>query len=168
MRADHKAAKPRTQAVYPYFGLGFRVNILNVPLILAEGEWIPDVDFNLVEERMAVAVPLKPAPLTGHEVRFLRRHLGLTLEQLAGQLGVTRQGVMKWEKEGDAVTRMSPTTETVLRLYALEAKGIGPAVFKKAFEALTSQAPRRHRIYRIDPRQRQTANGFAASLLTAA
>ena len=51
---------------------------------------------------------------TGEKIRDLRKRQGLSQEALAGQLGLSRQAVSRWENEN-----ILPETETVLRLSAL-------------------------------------------------
>ena len=65
--------------------------------------------------------------LTGEEVRFLRKGLGLTAKQLAESLQVAEETVSRWENDKLV---MSPQTEKVLRLMAgrlhsKDAPGIG-------------------------------------------
>ncbi len=43
----------------------------------------------------------KPSPLTGAEVRFIRKYLDLTQETLADFIGVQAQSVRNWERRGD-------------------------------------------------------------------
>jgi len=139
MNTQHKKSARKTQTIYPYYGLGFLVNLKDVPLREIEGQLVPDVRFNKVEECMALVVPLKPAPLSGNEFRFVRRHLGWTQEDVAGKLAVTRQAVIGWERQGDASTRMEPSTEKVFRVLALDAQGIAPELFKRAFDLIFSE-----------------------------
>lgn len=58
--------------------------------------------------------------LTGAEVRFLRKEIGLSQRRLGEALGVTEQAVAKWEKTG----RTPKPAERLLRLiYAEHATG---------------------------------------------
>lgn len=157
----------RTQALYAYWGLGFRVNLRNVPMMQFDGEWVPDIDFNALENGAALALTIKPLPLTGAEVRFLRRHLGQTLDQLAARLGVTKQGVGKWELRGDAETGMSASTEKVLRMLVLEAKGVSGEFFKQAFASLFSPAKPRRKTSEYDLRRPIRGEGDLQALLQA-
>ena len=126
--------------------MGFPLELSDVPLIKLRGEWTVDIDYTEMEEKMALAVPLKDARLTGNEIRFLRLHLGLTLSALAGHLGVTHQAVAKWEATGDKITNMGWSTEKDLRLFALARKQVGDRLFRKAYESLDRmlRGSRRH------------------------
>lgn len=156
------------QARYPYYGLGFLVNILNVPMMEIDGEWVPDIDFNRVENDMAYAVPLKPVELTGAEVHFLRRHLGWTMDELAGKLGVTRQCIVKWEKTRDSSTKMDFANEKLFRMLVLNALGVKPAMFQKAFDALYRKEKASTKTYELDMRRsssKRSGNHILATLL---
>ena len=143
----------RVQALYPYWGLGFRINLRNVPMMQFDGEWVPDVKYQEIEDGVAFALSLKPASLTGAEVHFLRRHLGLTLDQLAARLGVTRQGVCKWEHRGETETGMGAATEKLLRMLVLEAKGVSGEFFKQAFASLFAPSKARRKTNEYDLRR---------------
>ena len=123
--------KIKKHFIYP--GLGFPVDLTDVPMVKVRGEWIPDIDYTELEEKMALAVPLRPVRLTGNEVRFLRLHLTLTASVLARQLGVTHQAVTRWEQTGDEPTQMGWSTEKDLRLFVLARKGVGDRVFRQAY-----------------------------------
>lgn len=43
----------------------------------------------------------KPSPLTGAEVRFIRKYLDLTQDTLADFIGVQAQSVRNWERRGN-------------------------------------------------------------------
>lgn len=133
---------------FPYYGLGFRVDLLDVPMIEFDGERVPDIDFNKIEAIMAVLLPLKPAALTGHEVRFLRHRLGLKQDQFGERLGVVRQRVIAWERAGDDPTGMEPSTEKVLRLICLQKEGIQPGLLAKATDLILDRTrdPKRWRM----------------------
>jgi DNA-binding transcriptional regulator YiaG len=138
-------------------------------MIRIDGEAVPDIDYNTLQSAMAVFVPLKPLPLTGNEVRFLRRHLGLSQQDLAGQLSVTRQCVINWEKTADQPTGMADPTEKMFRLYALRSQNVSSTQFEKAFDRIFAarRSVRRWR-YRIRADERLTQRKILQEILSAA
>lgn len=98
--------------------LGINVIIQNVPVIDIEGHEVYDIDFDKVGEIFFAHLILKPHALTGAEVRFMRLFMGLTIEVLANCLHVTHPTVISWEKCGEDPTKMTNTTEAMLRIYA--------------------------------------------------
>ncbi len=64
---------------------------------------------------IAQALVNSPARLTGDQFRFLRKHLGLSGEQLAGYLHTDRTKISKWERDED---RIGPSTDRLVRLVA--------------------------------------------------
>jgi transcriptional regulator with XRE-family HTH domain len=48
---------------------------------------------------IAAALVLKPSGLTGREIRFLRKHIGLTGEQFGRKLGLTKEHVSRIEND---------------------------------------------------------------------
>jgi transcriptional regulator with XRE-family HTH domain len=51
---------------------------------------------------IASALVLKPSALTGPEIRFLRKHIGLTGERFGRKLGLTKEHVSRIENEKHA------------------------------------------------------------------
>lgn len=87
-----------------------------------EGVSIHDVDG--LHRALAQALANKPH-LTGAEVRFLRKAMGLSQRGLGGLLGVTDQAVALWERKG----RLPRTADRLLRLIYIEHdKGNAPIV----------------------------------------
>lgn len=87
-----------------------------------EGVSIHDVDG--LHRAIAQALANKPH-LTGAEVRFLRKEMGLSQRGLGELLGVTDQSVALWEKKG----RLPRTADRLLRLiYVEHDKGNAPIV----------------------------------------
>lgn len=85
-----------------------------------EGVSIHDVDG--LHRALAQAMANKPH-LTGAEVRFLRKEMGLSQRGLGELLGVTDQAVALWEKKG----RLPKTADRLLRLiYVEHDKGSAP------------------------------------------
>lgn len=60
---------------------------------------------------------LSPHRLVGEDVRYLRRRLNLTQDELGTELGVTGQAIAKWEK--DQVATIPAAAARLLRLLAL-------------------------------------------------
>jgi len=65
---------------------------------------------------IAKALLTKPALLTGPEVRFLRRHVGLKAAEFADQLGTTPVTVSRWETGAVAI---DPKTDRLIRLLCI-------------------------------------------------
>ena len=85
-----------------------------------EGVSIRDVDG--LHRALAQALANKPR-MTGTEVRFLRREMGLSQRGLGELLGVTDQAVALWERKG----RLPKTADRLLRLiYVEHVKGNAP------------------------------------------
>lgn len=77
-------------------------------------EEVPEIPNLLHLHRLiAKALLTKPALLTGPEVRFLRRHMGLKAAEFAHQLGTTPVTVSRWETGAIAI---DPKTDRLIRL----------------------------------------------------
>ena len=63
----------------------------------------------------AGAIANSPARLTGPQLRFLRKHLGLNGQELSRYLHTDKTKVSKWETEEDAI---GPATDRLIRLLA--------------------------------------------------
>ncbi len=100
-------------------GFGFPVKLLNVPMINVRGEWTPAIDYNLLAEMVLKELCEKEGRLTGNEVRFIRQHFEMTLQEFAKRFGVTHPGVLKWEALNNKPTQMNWATEKDIRLFAL-------------------------------------------------
>lgn len=76
---------------------------------------IPKIEdlHRLLAERLAK----KPGPLTGEEIRFLRKFLGWSGEDFAEHMGVTPEAVSRWENKKKA---MGPVAERLLRLCVVQ------------------------------------------------
>lgn len=62
------------------------------------GEGFSYEDLDGLFDAIANAVCLSDMPLDGAAVRFLRKRLGLTQQELGKEMGVSDQAVAKWEK----------------------------------------------------------------------
>ena len=68
-----------------------------------------------IHRAIAQALVTSPVRLTGDHLRFLRKHLGLSGNQLGGYLHTDRTEISKWERGAD---RIGPLTDRLVRLLA--------------------------------------------------
>ncbi len=68
-----------------------------------------------IHRSIAQALVNSPARLTGDQLRFLRKHLGLNGEQLGAYLHTDRTKISKWERDEDPI---GPSTDRLVRLLA--------------------------------------------------
>lgn len=112
--------KTKIKKTYTYEGLGFPVHLTNVPMIKARGEFILDIDFNKLQKAVLLHLCHKKMPLTGNEVKFVRKYFSLTTTDFGNLFGYSHSAILKWENHGDAIARIAPTTEVYLRLHIFE------------------------------------------------
>jgi putative zinc finger/helix-turn-helix YgiT family protein len=68
-----------------------------------------------IHRAIARALANSPARLTGEQLRFLRKHLGMSGEQLGSYLHTDKTKISKWERGED---RIGPPTDRLVRLLA--------------------------------------------------
>ena len=119
-------------------GFGFPVELHNVPAKEIRGSIEPIINYKNLTLKVIIQIcsDENENPLTGRLVFFLRNHLGMTLREFGKLLEVTHPVIKKWEQCGDHSTKMSDSTEKILRLKMLESIGIKPAQFMKVFQNL--------------------------------
>ncbi|TXD35133.1 hypothetical protein FRC98_16820 [Lujinxingia vulgaris] len=108
----------QTQTIerYETRALGFPLIIENIKLRRFRDDWVAEVDWTEISEVVMRALPRKPAPLTGNEIRFVRQQLQMTLKAFASFCEVSsHQAVMQWESRGDEPAKMGRATEILLR-----------------------------------------------------
>ncbi len=121
-----------------YEGLGFPVVLRNVPMVQLRGVWTPDIDLNVLQRVVLLALSHHPEDLTGNQIRFIRLWLELTQVQFGELFGVTHPAVVKWEKKGNSGCKMSLTTQRDLRLWMLDQLLTKDADFRRAFKIIHS------------------------------
>ena len=131
-------------------GFGFPVMLLNVPMIKVRGKWTPNINYNELTEVVLIMIAKKPVKLTGNEVKFIRQHFEMTLQQFAKRFGVSHPAVVKWEKSEDEPTNMSWSTEKDLRLFILSQLESKPAEFADLYNELEQLKPAQKRIIKVD------------------
>ena len=129
-------AKRKIEKEFIYHGLGFPIVLKNVPMIELRGVWTPDINFNILQKVMLLALAHHPADLTGNQVHFIRAWLGLTQTEFGKILGVTHPAVVKWEKTENKSSKMNLSTQRELRLYLLDHLLSEDEDFRKAFKLI--------------------------------
>ncbi|MBN22607.1 MAG: hypothetical protein CL678_15090 [Bdellovibrionaceae bacterium] len=140
----------KIQKSYIDYGFGFPVQILNAPLKKIHGEWALDLNFEKYEKTVLFALALKPARLTGNEVKFIRYYFEMDLKSFGKRFGdVAHSAVIKWEKFNDEPTNMNWATEKDIRLAIVDK--LKPKVLRKVYEELQETVPRKSHRIKIDP-----------------
>lgn len=126
--------KQKVEKEIVYEGLGFPVILRNVPMIELRGIWTLDIDLNILQKVVLLALAHHPSDLTGNQIRFIRTWLSLTQSKFGKLFGVTHPAIVKWEKTGDKSSKMSLTTQRDLRLWLLDQLLARDDDFRKAFK----------------------------------
>lgn len=129
-------------------GFGFKVTLLNVPMVKVRGTWTPDVNYNALSKVVLLALCEKPSRLTGNEVKFIRQYFEMTLQNFAKRFCVTHPGVLKWEKNKNRPTGMNWATEKDIRLFVL-AK-LRPLKLAELYSGLEEEASSKSESIKVD------------------
>ena len=107
----------RKAKTFIYQGLGFPIELIDAPMKKVLGEWVIDIDMNELQKFIFKGLIHKPYPLTGKEMRFMRKFIGLSTTDFGEKLGLSHATVVKWEKEQ---AKISPIQEAYIRIFFLE------------------------------------------------
>ena len=102
---------------FVYEGLGFPVELIDCPMKKMLGEWVLDINLVALQRFVFQGLMHKPYPLTGREMRFMRKFLGLSTTDVGEKLGISHATVVKWENEQ---AKIGPSQESYLRLLFCE------------------------------------------------
>lgn len=107
----------RKTKTFIYEGLGFPIELIDTPMKKVLGEWIIDIDMNELQLFVFKGLIHKPSPLTGKEIKFMRKFLEISTTELGKKLGISHATVVKWEKEE---AKIGPMQESYIRLFLFE------------------------------------------------
>jgi DNA-binding transcriptional regulator YiaG len=93
-----------------------------------------DIDLNILQKVVLLALAHHPSDLTGNQIRFIRNWLTFTQTEFGKLFGVTHSAVVKWEKTGNKGSKMNLTTQRDLRLWLLDRLLAKEEDFRKAFQ----------------------------------
>ncbi len=104
----------RKKETFIYEGLGFPIELIDTPMKKVFGEWVIDIDMNALQIFVFKGLIHKPYPLTGKEMRFMRKFLEKSTTELGEELGVSHAAIVKWEKEE---AKIGPMQEAYIRMF---------------------------------------------------
>ena len=81
--------------------LGFKIKLLNVPILMVDGEEVVDVDFDALAEDIFFDFLRSPVRLTGDQLRFMRKHLALRQVEMFDILGLKQSTYSRFEANGN-------------------------------------------------------------------
>jgi len=135
--------KEKIQKHYLFEGLGMPIMLLNVPMKEIFGEWVLDIDLNKFQKSLLEFLTQKPTPLSGPELRFIRKYLGMTTTEFGKIIGMTHSGVIKYES---CQSRLNPATEAYIRLYVFDhLNKKRDSEFRKLYHNIDIDSLKRHR-----------------------
>ncbi len=101
-----------------YEELGFPILLVDPPMVTVRGHEVPDVNLRELQAAVFGMLVVKPARLTGAEVRFIRKHLHLRQADMAAVLNRANHTVVsQWESRMDEPAGMEYNTEVLLRIW---------------------------------------------------
>ena len=134
--------KERKVETFVYEGLGFPVTLIKCPMKKVFGEWVLDINLAKLQLDMLKALIHKPVPLTGSELRFIRKYLELSATAFGKLVGVSHPAVLKWEKDQ---AHISPPTEIYIRLYVLQNLQAKDKEFRNLYEEISIENLIKHK-----------------------
>jgi len=125
-----------------YEGLGFPIKLIKCPMKKVFGEWVLNVNLAKLQIDMLKELVHKPVPLTGAELRFIRKFLELSTSAFGKLVGVSHPAVLKWEKEQ---VHINPATEIYIRLYVLQHLHAKDKEFRNLYKQISIESLIKHK-----------------------
>lgn len=114
---------------FTYTDLGFPIQLIDVPMRKILGEWILDINLNMLQLEVLKMLVHKPTPLQAGELRFFRKYFEMTTTAFGGIFGVTHAAVIKWENG----QLPAPPMDVYIRMYVMDRLKAKNADFGKLF-----------------------------------
>lgn len=115
-----------------YEDFGFPITLVEVPIKIVMGEEILDIDMYNLQISVLKYLIFKKTPLTGSQLRFIRKFMKLSTTDFAKKVGVTHTTILSWEKEEASI---NPTADVYIRMEIL--KTLQDADVRKFFNEVT-------------------------------
>lgn len=118
---------------FTYTDLGFPIVLIDAPMRKVLGEWVLDVNLNILQQEVVKLLIHKPTPLQSAELRYIRKYFELTTTAFGEVFGVSHVAVIKWE--GGQLP--APPMDVYIRMYALHRLNAKNAELGKLFHEVT-------------------------------
>lgn len=82
---------------FTYTDLGFPIELIDAPMRKILGEWVLDINLNILQIEVLKMLIHKPTPLQSGELSFIRKYFEMTTTTFGEVFGVTHAAVIKWE-----------------------------------------------------------------------
>lgn len=116
-----------------YTDLGFPIELIDVPMKKFLGEWVLDINLNVLQEEVLKQLIYKPTPLQASELRFIRKYFEMTTTAFGEVFGVSHAAVIKWESG----RLPAPPMDVYIRMYIMNRLNAKNADFGKLFHAIS-------------------------------
>lgn len=100
---------------FTYTDLGFPIELIDAPMRKILGEWVLDINLNVMQKEVLKMLIHQPTPLQAGELRFIRKYFEMTTTTFGKVFGVSHAAVIKWEG-GQLPT---PPMDLYIRMYAM-------------------------------------------------
>lgn len=134
--------KEKKTETFIYEGFGFPIKLIKCPMKKVFGEWVLDINLSKLQIDMLKELIHKPVPLTGLELRFIRKFLEMSTTDFGKLVGVSHPAVLKWEKEQ---VHINPATEIYIRLHVLQHFRAKDKEFRELYEQISIENLIKHK-----------------------
>src|SRR3990170_5827240 len=112
-----KEEDSRRVPLYVYEGLGFPVILEEIFFYKKRGEWLPNIDIELLGKIAFKGLIFKPAKLTGNEIRFIREYAGMPRSLIGRALELSSFEVEVLENTENSFVPFSDKNDSTFRVY---------------------------------------------------
>lgn len=114
---------------FTYTDLGFPIVLIDAPMRKILGEWVLDINLNVLQQEVLKMLIHKSTPLQAGELRFIRKYFEMTMIAFGEAFGVSHAAVIKWENGQLPALPM----DIYIRMYAMDRLKAKNADFGKLF-----------------------------------
>jgi hypothetical protein len=129
MLQEDKAMNEKKTETFTYKDLGFPIELIDVPMRKVLGEWVLDINLNILQLEVLRMLIHKPTQLQAGELRFIRKYFEMTTTAFGNAFGVSHAAVIKWENGHLPALPM----DVYIRMYVMDRLKSKNAEFVKLF-----------------------------------
>lgn len=118
---------------FTYTDLGFPIELINAPMKKIFGEWVLDINLNILQEEVLQLLIHKSTPLQANELHFIRKYFEMTTTVFGKVFGVSHAAVLKWESGH----LPAPPLDIYIRMYVMDRLHAKNEEFGKLFHEVS-------------------------------